>query len=137
VKPPRPTTSPLRRQALAALLAAVLFGLSPPIAKLLLGGATPQLLAGLLYLGHGIGLLAVRLARPSGRREAPLTSVDVPWLAAAIVFGGILGPALLMAGLLRTPASTSSLLLNLEGVFTALIAWRVFRENYDRRVAFR
>jgi len=117
-----------------ALVAAVLFGASAPFAKLLLRDATPQLLAGLLYLGSGVGLGIVWLAR-TGSQDARLTRGDVPWLAGAIGFGGVLGPALLMGGLARTPASSAALLLNLESVFTALLAWFVFRENFDRRIA--
>lgn len=124
-----------RRGAGFALLAAVLFGASTPFAKQLLRGATPQLLAGLLYLGSGLGLAAVWRAWGSGRGEAQLSRGDAPWLAGAIAFGGVLGPLLLMLGLTRTPASSASLLLNLEGVFTALLAWFVFRENVDRRIA--
>jgi drug/metabolite transporter (DMT)-like permease len=118
-----------------ALLAAVLFGLSAPFAKLLLGRTTPQLLAGLLYLGSGLGLLAVWLVRRGGSREAPLSRRDAPWLAGAIAFGGVVGPLLLLIGLARTPAAAASLLLNLEGVLTAVLAWFVFRENFDRRIA--
>ncbi len=119
-----------------ALLAAALFGLSAPFAKLLLGQTKPQLLAGLLYLGSGVGLLAVWLwRRRVASREAPLGRPDAPWLAGAIAFGGVLGPLLLMIGLSRTAASGASLLLNLEGVFTALLAWFVFHENFDRRIA--
>lgn len=119
-----------------ALLAAVLFGVSAPFAKALLTGATPQLLAGLLYVGSGVGLAVIWVMRGGrGSREATLTRRDAPWLAGAIVFGGMLGPLLLMIGLVRTPASSASLLLNLEGVFTALLAWFVFRENFDRRIA--
>lgn len=120
-----------------ALLAAALFGVSAPFAKLLLRGATPQLLAGLLYLGSGVGLAVLWLWQRTRRttREAPLTRRDLPWLAGAIAFGGGIGPVLLMAGLARTPASSASLLLNLEGVFTALLAWFVFHENFDRRIA--
>jgi drug/metabolite transporter (DMT)-like permease len=120
-----------------ALLAAVLFGASTPIAKGLLAGTSPQLLAGLLYLGSGIGLGALWLARRAKGvvADAPLTRRDLPWLAGGVLFGGVLAPLALMAGLLRTPASASSLLLNLEGVFTALIAWVVFTENVDRRIA--
>jgi len=120
-----------------ALLAAALFGASAPFAKLLLSGATPQLLAGLLYLGSGVGLAVVWLRQRTlkSTREAPLARRDLPWLAGAIAFGGALGPVLLMAGLVRTPASSASLLLNLEGVLTALLAWFVFRENFDRRIA--
>lgn len=115
--------------------AAVLFGLSAPFAKLLLRGAHPQLLAGLLYLGSGAGLSIVWLVRRRATREAPLTRTDAPWLAGAIGFGGVLGPVLLLIGLTKTPASAASLLLNLEGVLTALLAWFVFRENFDRRIA--
>jgi drug/metabolite transporter (DMT)-like permease len=96
----------------------------------------PQLLAGLLYVGSGAGLSLVWLGRSRrASREAPLTRRDALWLAGAIAFGGVAGPVLLMAGLSRTPASSASLLLNLEGVFTALLAWFVFRENFDRRIA--
>lgn len=126
----------LHRGVYLAIAAAVLFGLSTPFAKLLLGRTSPQLLAGMLYLGSGIGLLVVWLTRRSGApHEAPLTRRDAPWLAGAIVAGGVLGPLLLMLGLTRTPASSASLLLNLEGVLTALLAWFVFRENFDRRIA--
>lgn len=118
-----------------ALIAAVLFGLSAPFAKLLLREAKPQLLAGLLYLGSGTGLSTIWLVRRRASREAPLTRADLPWLAAAIGLGGVLGPVLLLVGLARTPASVASLLLNLEGVFTAALAWFVFRENFDRRIA--
>jgi drug/metabolite transporter (DMT)-like permease len=121
-----------------ALTAAVLFGASAPFAKLLLATSSPQLLAGLLYLGSGIGLGIVWLKRRRSTevaRETPLTRRDTPALAAAILFGGAIGPLLLMIGLSRAPASAASLLLNLEGVFTALIAWFVFRENFDRRIA--
>src|SRR6266403_5950082 len=127
-----------RRGIGLALAAAVLFGASAPFAKLLLSDAAPQLLAGLLYLGSGLGLGIVWLRgrySPEGARETPLTRRDIPWLVGAIVFGGLLGPLLLMIGLTRTPASGASLLLNLEGVFTALLAWFVFRENFDRRIA--
>ncbi|MEP6495610.1 MAG: EamA family transporter [bacterium] len=120
-----------------ALLAAALFGVSTPLAKVLLRESSPQLLAGFLYLGSGLGLAIVATLRRERRSdsEAGLTRRDAPWLAAAIGFGGILGPVLLMIGLVRTPATSVSLLLNLEGVFTALLAWIVFRENVDRRIA--
>ena len=121
----------------AALLAAALFGLGVPLAKLLLASASPLLLAGLLYLGAGLGLAAVwywRRARAQ-TAEAALARGDAPWLFGAVVLGGALAPALLMIGLNRTSAATASLLLNLEGVFTALLAWFAFREHVDRRVA--
>jgi drug/metabolite transporter (DMT)-like permease len=121
-----------------ALASAVLFGASAPFAKLLLMGMSPQLLAGLLYLGSGIGLGALWLRQHRSARvarETRLTRRDIRWLVGAIVFGGGLGPLLLMIGLTHTPASATSLLLNLEGVFTALLAWFVFHENFDRRIA--
>jgi drug/metabolite transporter (DMT)-like permease len=122
---------------LLALLSAVLFGASTPLAKLLLGSVDPWLLAGLLYLGAGFGLVAVHLSRGFLKRapiEAPLRRSDMPWLAAVVVSGGIIGPLLLMLGLARTVAAAASLLLNLEGLATMAIAWVVFRENVDRRL---
>ena len=125
---------------LFALLAAVLFGASTPFSKTLLREVDPILLAGLLYLSAGSGLTVWRWLRlrlkPDASREANLTRTDLPWLAGAILSGGIIGPALLMVGLVQTPASTASLLLNLEGVFTALLAWFLFKENFDHRIAF-
>jgi drug/metabolite transporter (DMT)-like permease len=117
-----------------ALGAAALFGLSTPLAKLLLGSLSPVLLGGLLYLGSGLGLIAARLWRDKGWQASGLKSGEWPWLAGAIVFGGALGPVALMLGLQHTAGSTAALLLNLEGVLTAVLAWVVFRENADRRV---
>jgi drug/metabolite transporter (DMT)-like permease len=118
-----------------ALLAAVLFGVSAAIAKGLLDGAGPQILAGLLYLGSGTGLFLLwRIRRQRGHAEKPVSREDLKWIAGATFFGGMLGPVLLLIGLQRTAASTASLLLNLEGVFTAVLAWVVFRENADRRI---
>jgi len=116
-----------------ALLSAVLFGAGTPVAKLLLGQVSPWLLAGLLYCGSGAGLLVVRLVRraPSVR----LRRREVVPLAGAILAGGVAAPVLLMLGLSRMPASGASLLLNSEGLLTALLAWFVFRENVDRRIA--
>lgn len=119
----------------AAVAAAVLFGASTPLAKLLLGEVAPVLLAGLLYLGSGLGLTVLYMTRARAADEAPLARSDLPWLAGAVLFGGGLGPAFLLLGLRLTPASTAALLLNLEGVFTALLAWFVFKENFDARIA--
>src|SRR5512146_1635261 len=118
----------------AALAAALLFGASTPLAKQLLRDAFPMLLAGLLYLGSGIGLTATRLVRDRGWRAPALARAEWLWLLLAIAFGGVLAPLLLMLGLARVPAASASLLLNLEAVLTALLAWIVFRENTDRRV---
>jgi len=117
----------------AALVAAGLFGAGTPLAKLLLADVSPWMLAALLYLGSGIGLTLWRVAR----RAPPvrLARGDTLWLAGAVLAGGVAGPVLLMFGLSRMPASGASLLLNAEGVLTALLAWFVFRENFDRRIA--
>ena len=125
---------------LLALLSAALFGISTPAAKVLLGSIDATILAGLLYCGAGLGVAVLRrFARPLIAEhmsvETPIGPHDVPWLAGAIVAGGIVGPVLLMFGLSRTEASSASLLLTLEGVATALLAWFVFHENFDRRIA--
>ena len=120
-----------------ALLAALLFGASTPLAKLLVADISPVLLAGLLYAGSGLGLGAwflVRRLRAQPDAEATLQRRDLPWLSGAVLFGGVMGPVLLMVGLTSTPASAASLLLNLESVLTALLAWVVFRENVDVRI---
>lgn len=117
----------------AALLSALLFGAGTPLAKALLASISPWLLAGLLYLGAGFGLAIYR-------RLLNAPSVDLPrnegaWFAGAILSGGIAGPLLLMIGLRGMPASGASLLLNAESIFTALLAWFAFKENFDRRIA--
>jgi drug/metabolite transporter (DMT)-like permease len=120
-----------------ALVAAFLFGASVPVSKILVSELPPITLAGLFYLGSGIGLGIWWLMQGQGRRtkvEARISRKDWPWLSAAILSGGVLAPILLMIGLVRTSASSSSLLLNLEGVFTAGIAWFIFKENFDRRI---
>jgi drug/metabolite transporter (DMT)-like permease len=119
-----------------AVASAVLFGMSTPIAKALLGDLPPVVLAGLLYLGSGMGLLIVTgLRRVTGAViEAPIRRGDLPWLGAVVLAGGVVGPFLLMVGLAVTPASAASLLLNLEGLCTLGIAWIVFRENVDLRI---
>lgn len=118
-----------------ALASAVLFGVSAPISKLLLGASiSPWLLAGILYFGAGLGLAATRAFGLLPAAEAPLRRADLPWLAGVLTFGGVLGPLLLMFGLSWTSASSASLLLNAEGLATMAIAWVVFRENADRRL---
>lgn len=124
--------------AAAGLASAALFGASTPLAKALLGAVEPWMLAGVLYFGSGVGLLVwFVLVRRSGgtTREAPLRRRDVPWLLAVIASGGVAGPVLLMFGLSTAPAASAALLLNLEGLFTLAIAWAVFRENADGRIA--
>ena len=123
----------LDRGIVAALAAALLFGAGTPFAKLLLARTDPWLLAALLYLGSGTGLWLVRRLR---RAEAVRpTRGEWGWLAGATLAGGVVGPVLLMFGLASMPATGAALLLNAEGVFTALLAWFVFKENFDRRIA--
>ncbi len=117
----------------AALCAALLFGAGTPLAKLLLSTVSPWLLAGLLYLGSGVGLTLYRRIVRSPAVVLPRD--ELPWFAGAIIAGGVVGPVLLMLGLTSMPASGASLLLNAEGVFTALLAWFAFKENVDRRIA--
>src|SRR5678815_1847389 len=140
IEPPRAcSTTPMNvRSAAPALGAALLFGASTPLAKLLVGDMGPLLLAGLFYLGSGLGLGALLLARslraPQVAREMRIPRRELPWLLGAILFGGALGPALLMWGLAQTDGATASLLLNVEGALTAALAWLVFKENADRRI---
>lgn len=119
---------------LYALVAAALFGASTPLAKLLGVDTPPILLAGLLYLGSGVGLTLVRLVRDRGWQRPGLPAGEWPWLLGAILFGGVLAPVALMFGLTRTAGASASLMLNLESVLTAVLAWVVFKENADRRI---
>ena len=119
---------------LTALGSAVLFGASVPLAKQLLGGLSPLLLAGILYLGSGIGLIIFRLIKDRAWRPAGLLKGEWRWLIGAIFFGGVLAPTLFMIGLMQTSAATTSLLLNLESVLTAVLAWVFFKEHTDRRM---
>ena len=122
----------------AALGAAVLFGLSTPLAKILLADTSPMMLAGLLYTGSGVGLallLGIRAKRRGGMGAIALPrGIALVWLLGAVFFGGALGPFLLMSGLSKIDSASASLALNLEGVFTSLLAWFVFKENFDRRI---
>jgi drug/metabolite transporter (DMT)-like permease len=133
-------TNPIRAGIACGIGAAVLFGLSPPLVKLLLPMSSPAMLAGLLYLGAGLGLLAVRLvSRWSGigssRREAPLRRSDLAPLLGVIVTGGMVGPVLMLVGLGRVSGAVGSLLLNLEAPFTIALAVVFFREHLGRRAA--
>lgn len=128
------------RGPMLALSSAALFGASIPFAKMLVGTVHSAMLAAILYLGSGIGLLVLRSIRQvlQGRHRSANESLGISgtlWLGGAIVFGGVIGPLLLMFGLTMTPAASASLLLNMEGVLTALLAWFVFRENFDGRIA--
>jgi drug/metabolite transporter (DMT)-like permease len=124
----------MNRNVCYALLAAALFGASTPFAKQLLGDIHPVLLGGLLYLGSGLGLGVVRLVRDRSWLPSGIARSEWPWLLGAIFFGGVLGPVALLFGLTRISGSTASLLLNLESVLTAVLAWVAFQENADRRI---
>jgi drug/metabolite transporter (DMT)-like permease len=123
---------------LQALISAVLFGMSTPLSKLLLGEMEPISLAALLYLGSGIGLLAFyfaqRLLVRAKSSEARLNKRDLPWLTGAILFGGVAAPIILLFSLRNTPAATASLLLNFECVATTLIAILAFKEAAGKRI---
>lgn len=131
---------------LKALAAAVLFGINAPLAKLLLdpaalGRVEPVPMAAMLYLGSGVGAMLLLLIQRTGPSnadtagaEARLSRADLPWLAGALLAGGVAAPIVLMTSLRATPAATASLLLNFEGVATTLIAALAFREATGRRV---
>ena len=125
----------LRRPGVpAAILSALLFGASTPLAKVLLTTVNPWMLAALLYLGSGLGLSVYRLIRRSPRVH--LSRGDAFWFAASILAGGIIAPVLFLFGLQGAVAANAALLLNAESVFTTLLAWWVFKENFDRRIAW-
>ncbi|MEA4925200.1 MAG: EamA family transporter [Syntrophomonadaceae bacterium] len=122
---------------LQVLTAAVLFGISTPVSKYLLGEIAPISLSALLYLGSGIGLLlwhSLENSEGQDKKEAKLNKRDLPWLIGAIIAGGIAAPIILMFSLKAAPAATASLLLNFEGVATTVIAAIIFKEHVSRRV---
>ncbi|MCU0632866.1 MAG: DMT family transporter [Methanolinea sp.] len=119
-------------------MAAVLFGISTPLAKILVPGLHPLVLGGWIYLGMGTFMVILWVFSRSGKRrreEARLRRGDIPWLGCTVLAGGVLAPVLLLTGLSDTPASTAALLLNFEAVATTLIAFGVFREHVGTRVA--
>jgi drug/metabolite transporter (DMT)-like permease len=115
-----------------ALVAAILFGASTPLAKMLIDTVSANMLAGLLYLSSGVALASWRIFIPSSAKFVQRGSMK--WLVLSIFFGGLIAPVLLMLGLQKTGGAGASLMLNLENVFTALIAWFIFKENFDRRL---
>ena len=124
--------SSLRRGQLAGLAAAVLFGISAPLISTVTGSGSALSIAGLLYGGATLALLAVRLFRDT-EAETSVGRQDLPALAALTLLGGVVGPVALVMGLARLPAASSSLLLNLEAVFTLAIAVLLGREHLGRR----
>lgn len=124
---------PRLRGQLAGFAAALLFGCSAPLVSMLATGAPAPCIAGLLYGGASLGLLAVRLARRGRFPESPVRRDDWSALAGLTLLGGIVGPVALVLGLARLPAASSSLLLNLEAVFTVGIAVLAGEEHLGRR----
>ncbi len=122
---------PASHGGLLALLAATLFGISTPLVQRLGAGLGPFATAALLYAGAA---LVGALSHRSAEREAQLRRGDLPRLLAMATFGGVLGPVALAWGLQRTSATSASLMLCLEALFTALLAWRLYHETIDRRV---
>lgn len=125
-------TRPALRGGLLALLAATLFGLSTPLVQRLGVGLGPFTTAALLYVGAAAVAWALRRGTS---REAPLTRSDWPRLLGMAGTGAVLGPVALAWGLQRTSGSSASLMLTLEAVFTAVLAWRWYGESLDKRVA--
>ncbi|MFH2118781.1 MAG: DMT family transporter [Pseudomonadota bacterium] len=128
-----------KQPLLYILISAAFFGISPPFAKMLVADIPPVALAGLLYTGAFLGLQLYSLGRKSlsvkpDAEKVSLQGKDIPWLTAATVFGGIIAPISLMFGLSRTSGFSTSLLLNLEGVATAVIAVLFFKENAGKRL---
>lgn len=127
----------MNRGIVYGLASAALFGITTPLAKLLLDSIAPVVLAALLYAGAGLGMgLLLSARRVLIRRAIKFPArQDALWLAGAVVAGGIVAPVAFLQGLALSSATAVSLLLNFEGMFTALFAWFVFSENFDRRVA--
>jgi drug/metabolite transporter (DMT)-like permease len=123
--------TPALRGGLLALLAATLFGISTPLVQYLGRGLGPLTTAALLYAGAA---LAGALLRKSSQREARLQRRDWRRLLAVVVFGAVIGPVALAWGLQRTSGASASLMLTLEALFTALLAWRLYRESLGTRV---
>lgn len=121
-----------------ALSAALLFGSSAPVAKLMLGDIQPIPLAAFLYLGSGIGLFVLKIFQSlrgnNKNTEASIKKEDLKWLIGAVFAGGVIAPIILMYSLKNTPATTASLLLNFEGVSTTLIAFLIFKEAVGKRI---
>ena len=119
-----------------AILAAALYAINVPLSKLLLEQAGATMMAALLYLGAGLGLLLYGLAKKAsgkGEKQEPLTKKELPYTVAMVVLD-ILAPIFLMLGIARTNSANASLLNNFEIVATSLIALLVFKEKISKRL---
>ena len=125
-------SAPALRGGLFALMAAALFGLSTPLVQHFGQGLGAFTTAALLYAGAAVVALVMR--HPP-EREASLKRSDLPRILAMAVFGAVIGPVALAWGLQRTSGSSASLMLTLEALFTAVLAWRLYGETMDKRVA--
>ncbi|MDG6257912.1 MAG: DMT family transporter [Methanomicrobiaceae archaeon] len=128
-----------KKPVIYAILIAMLFGGTAPVAKLLLEETAPLTLAALLYIGSGAGLLLYYgtgwlRGRDRNHAEASLKKSDLPWIAGVILFGGILAPVVLMYSMQATPAMTAAMLLNFEPVATTIFAAVIFREHVGGKV---
>jgi drug/metabolite transporter (DMT)-like permease len=127
-----PRESPLVAGGALALLAALSFGVTAPIIAVAGASVGPLVTASLLYAGAASSALVMsRVAPGSG---APLGRAHVTRLLAIALVGGGIAPTLLAWGLKHTGATAGSLLLNLEAVFTATLAWSFYREAIGKRV---
>lgn len=121
---------------LLAVLAAALYAINAPFSKLLLDFVPPTLMAGLLYVGAGLGMSVIALirkVRKTPRTEQPITKADLPYTLAMILLD-IAAPICLLLGLSYTSAASASLLNNFEIVATAIIALMVFKERISARL---
>jgi len=125
------THLPALRGGLLALFAAALFGISTPLVQKLGQGMGPFTTAALLYVGAA--LVGAQLRKPM-EQEARVLRSDVPRLIAVALFGAVIGPVAMAWGLQRTSGTGASLMLTLEALFTAVLAWRLYGESMDRRV---
>lgn len=122
-----------------AIAAPLLYSISIPLSKVFLAQVDPWLLAGLMDLGAGIGMALVYGGRRLLLRQPvrnPLRGKDWTWMWGSILAGGLAAPVLQAYGIAYSTAAMASLLLNLEGVFTSLVAWFIFREAFNRSIAY-
>lgn len=122
---------PALKGGLLALIAAALFGVSTPLVQQFGKGLGPFTTAALLY--SGAACIGAMLRKPV-EKEAQVLASDFPRLLAVALFGAVIGPVTMSWGLQRTSGTGASLMLTLEALFTAVLAWRLYGEAMDRRV---
>ena len=117
---------------LFGIVSAVLFGVATPLSKILLGSISQFQLAGLLYIGAGLGMLPFVIVRRRGSLRKRVDRKNALRLSAAVLFGGCMGPVFLLLGLASAHASSVSLWLNLELAATAVFGYLFFRDHLDK-----